>query len=606
MSSSRHRMDPEEFYLAKSSSREGEGPTEKSRSRSKHEEPAFMLRPHPEVCMVECIHRKGPCSAPFEHVALAAVRKLPEFLDVKEAFEDHFQSELKKTIVRLQKRIGELEAKLVKQQNTRTSSKPGPSSKRKQADDSSSQMEVDSAPPAKRVTTSRSNPSVPDTTSRGVVPHIDFHIIDAEARPHQVDLTLVSFANHRASIPVPETNIMWDRRTGRMIPPVYIRNHDRNGTVPTPMTFSGQPSGLQTFPHTSQELFQLIADAQIPGNFIPAVRVLLMRSVAATLDHLHRIAPEQVPAPSGVVFDCLTASVYPDWLRFTVFIDVQRIMKPDDSSQIWTTLPALLIPLIASDPPSGSTDEELAQGTFVHYSHTAHCGILHTNSGHTFIPNLRGHRFLLDFSPAGGDSNEAKSLMSQYKFVCITLMASAGLYEDIVAADNLTIAPSRQVSTPVKTDVGDARAFARHLARSGVTIAEMNDYVIYGMVYCQHIWRLTYFSDFIRRRYAQIFITAQYRLLFYPVSSPSSSTYQFPQHWNLEHIQEYRRRQAIIRRWRDTNDTRLESPDYQFPLIQQNPNSSTESSDATQAVEAMNVDNDNTQPSQPAPESSQT
>ncbi|KAF9258425.1 hypothetical protein L218DRAFT_964495 [Marasmius fiardii PR-910] len=580
-------MEVEEFYLSRNSSREGEGPVEYSRRsrHASHSESEFYLQAHPEACMTECVHSKGTCPNPFEHVGMASVRKHPQFLKVKKDFEEFYQSDLKKTI-----------------SMHPTSSIPAPSSKRKTIHDSSSQMDIDPAPPAKRAATSHSKVPISENLNpkRAVVPHIDFHIIDAETRPRQLDLTLISFSNHRAGFDAPETRGIWDRCNGRIIPPDYIQNLGDSDPIPTPMSFSGQSSGLQAFPSSSQEFFQLVADARVPGNFIPAIRVLLMRSVAATLDHLHRVAPEQVPVPSGVVFDCLRTTVYPDWFKFTVFIDVQRAMKPSDSSQNWTSSPALVVPAVAAAPPPGSSVEELGQGTFVHYSHTAHCGILHTDSGHTFIPNLRGHKFLLEFSPPSGDSTEAKSLSSQFKYVCISLMACPGLYGDVTSNSRISIAPTRQVVVPTRADVANTITFARHLAKCGVTVEEMNDYVVYGMVYCQHICRLTYFRSNIRQRYALIFIIAQYRLLFYPVPTPSGSiTYRVPQHWNLDHIQEYRRRQNIIRRWKDTDDSRLESPGYQFPMVQQNPQSSSDSSEATQGVDAMKVDNDNVQSGQP-------
>ncbi|KAF9256632.1 hypothetical protein L218DRAFT_949840 [Marasmius fiardii PR-910] len=295
-------MEVEEFYLSRNSSREGEGPVEYSRRsrHASHSESEFYLQAHPEACMTECVHSKGTCPNPFEHVGMASVRKHPQFLKVKKDFEEFYQSDLKKTIVLLQNRIKELEAEL-KKEHASTSSIPAPSSKRKTIHDSSSQMDIDPAPPAKRAATSRSKVPISENLNpkRAVVPHIDFHIIDAETRPRQLDLTLISFSNHRAGFDAPETRGIWDRRNGRIIPPDYIQNLGDSDPIPTPMSFSGQSSGLQAFPSSSQEFFQLVADARVPGNFIPAIRVLLMRSVAATLDHLHRVAPEKVPVPSG-------------------------------------------------------------------------------------------------------------------------------------------------------------------------------------------------------------------------------------------------------------------------------------------------------------------
>ncbi|KAK1220456.1 hypothetical protein PQX77_016774 [Marasmius sp. AFHP31] len=65
-----------------------------------------------------------------------------------------------------------------------------------------------------------------------------------------------------------------------------------------------------------------------------------------------------------------------------------------------------------------------------------------------------------------------------------------------------------------------------------------------------------------------------------------------PLHWKLWEIQEYCCKQAVLHRWKDSNNPRLPSSDYLIPHLEQKPNQDDSPSNPTNAMAAMNNDDE--------------
>ncbi|KAF9261500.1 hypothetical protein L218DRAFT_870149 [Marasmius fiardii PR-910] len=64
------------------------------------------------------------------------------------------------------------------------------------------------------------------------------------------------------------------------------------------------------------------------------------------------------------------------------------------------------------------------------------------------------------------------------------------------------------------------------------------------------------------------------RAFFYPLPAPSTDIYTIPGHWDMAQICEYRRRQAVIRRWKDPKVSRVNvDPGYTVTVTHYNPQS---------------------------------
>ncbi|KAF9258950.1 hypothetical protein L218DRAFT_1004352 [Marasmius fiardii PR-910] len=168
----------------------------------------------------------------------------------------------------------------------------------------------------------------------------------------------------------------------------------------------------------------------------------------------------------------------------------------------------------------------------------------------------------------------SKEVLSHYQLACITLMANIGLYWDIIEADKLLINPTRSTAPCPKEVANNARTLARFLASQGVTVNEIDSSLYFRLQYCLNIHHIMP-SESLRRRYAHIFISAQYRLLFFPAPDPSSTSFCIPSHWKPDHILEYQRRHAVVCKWKDTEDSRYDK-EKTLPTILQHPTSSSD------------------------------
>ncbi|KAK1218878.1 hypothetical protein PQX77_018405 [Marasmius sp. AFHP31] len=593
-------MDPEDFYLAKHSSKEGGGPSDnynrdhRHSSSQSHREIYRPSSSRPRVtttfkanhrlCIVECIHSDGAeCDDLFNHLCKASGREREDYLAACDDLKEGFQRELKERIAVLEKRIDELE----KEKESRCASNAAKSTphsafKRKKVEEYSiSPMDVDNAPPpAKRATTGRANHR---TQATSAVPAIGFDVVDTTARPPYIDLILVENTNARAGM-TSEHTLLWESN-GQLRPSESIIAHFSNGTLPDPVQYSGQPSGAQMFPNSSQELQQLHTSAQQPGNFMPVIRLFLMRSVATLLRHLHGVAPDRVPAPSGTIHECLSLAFPPPWTEHTAYIHTRQHIRDTDGEQHWENH-KVTVPQVPNAPPAHFPVEALARGSHVYYSHLSHFGIFHVDAGYTYPPNMQAYQLYLLLAPQ--ESSE-KALRSQYRFLCITLMALARLYRELLVRHNFIVAGVRNLVRITPDDVKDVVTLAAHFTRCGITPDEVDHYLFFGMKYCVDICRLTFFHDTVRRNYSTIFITAQYRLLFFPAAMPPDLTYQFPSDWNPEELKEYRHRMAILRLWKDSKDPRFPHPDYDIPRITLT-STSVPAPAVTEGLSAMNID----------------
>ncbi|KAF9255113.1 hypothetical protein L218DRAFT_951032 [Marasmius fiardii PR-910] len=136
----------------------------------------------------------------------------------------------------------------------------------------------------------------------------------------------------------------------------------------------------------------------------------------------------------------------------------------------------------------------------------------------------------------------------------------------------------------------------------GVTTALMDSLYPWALQYCIDACSCpNLIKAPICHYYAEVFINAQHRLMFYLLPIPSDATYVAPAHWKPDHITEYRRRRAVVRHWKGPHNPKY-SKDKEISANCHNP--FPEDDTTTNGVASMVLDGALTQPSdgdQPIP-----
>ncbi|KAK7054743.1 hypothetical protein VNI00_003206 [Paramarasmius palmivorus] len=576
-----------------------------------------------KVGIILHVHENGRCHDPVGHACLAAGMDDPEFMKAYAKLGDHFKASVEETLNRVRRQRDDAlderdkamderdravderdeqknsyrnlyqhyeklgaELKELKAQQAQQAQKPprrkpnvkapnpassitpsksstdsAPSSaasKRKKPENSEDdKMDVDSdTPPAKR-------------TNTGNVPEIgyDVAIIKGRLEPH-VELTLVEHANFRPGYEFSRTTVKWCHETGSMIISKGIESCLRYHSMPPTSTFIGVPRGAQIFPGSVEEANHLYTQAKVPGNWGAVQQLQDMCSLARIMEFLHSLHPTACPAPNSVAKAILTFDMNVDWTAHTIFADPDQCYNPEIDTLVKFANEGVEIPSCLAYPPQSASDIEWAQGIFTHYAHSYHYGVYLSDSGHIDLTSVRAFRLYIAMTPNVDHAD--KDTLSQFKRCFIALTAYIGLYGVIVSHDHLNISPIRNITSCPKEDLTNLRTLAAHFAKCGVTVAEVESYYRFGMKYCLDFCRLEYLPRSQRKHYAQIFIMAQCRAFFYPLPFPPNNTYTVPSHWKLDQIKEYRRRSAIVRRWRDKRLNSIPSS-YELLKIHYNP-----------------------------------
>ncbi|KAK7034570.1 hypothetical protein VNI00_012198 [Paramarasmius palmivorus] len=526
----------------------------------------WLAKPHLGTIIHEHADH-SPCTNLFQHQCVAFGTRDPGFMKaLEEQVNNHREpvledvnrlrkqrNELQESNTRMQKELEilqnevirvqtELEGLQAKQRTPQNPPKSSAGSKRKQNEAES--MEVDQEPPAKR-------PAPEDTP----VAAIGFTVFenDSQLRGPGIDLTLMEYSGYRPGFPDSYIKpLQWWENSGHFKVPTYIHSYARTaGSFPSPISAVGTPLGAQIPPTTSAELATLSSQSQVPGNWAALQRVQVIRSLAGLLQHLHLMSNGRVPALSGVMHESLSLNSSPGWESHTLYVDFVLYCRSDDREVLQDTSKAVQAPKLPSTPGPEASDIQWAEGAFVYFIHNYHYGLMMSDSGFIDMTSVRAFRLYVAMSP----DNASDSNLSHYRSNFITLVANIHLYAEIVESDHLVIEDHRSITPCRKEDVKSIRALAAHFAKCGLSIAEINSYVYFGMKYCLDLCKLKYLKYNLRRKYASIFISAQYRTLFFPLPLPTNDTYQLPSHWDLDQIKEYRRRQAVVRRWKDSKNS---------------------------------------------------
>ncbi|KAL0062744.1 hypothetical protein AAF712_010366 [Marasmius tenuissimus] len=484
----------------------------------------------PEIGMIHHVHDDGfPCTKPFEHACLASGFESGGFRAAYNDLADHFagkarsrNDDLTDEIHYLRERLrcereehiahmkalgfgvhNSFDPSLVRDPPTLSStSSPIPSStnnsatKRKSAE--LEQPEPEPAPPAKR----------PEIT----VPTIGFDTIDPDGRPSPyVDPLLVEFALHRPGYPLHRIEkLEWDLENGQLRNARHIKKHLRERTF-LPQLY---------LPATLVELrcSRIVTSSQTAGNFAALFRLRVMRSFATLLRYLHTKSPSSVPDVSGVALECLSVPITQPWAEIGNLVDYDGFHHADDSLSTWDA-GETDIPSVLSSPSASDSLTKWAEAIAVHYIPSKHLGVPVTNDCHVWMPGVRG--FFLYYTLAPLVPPTDKDSLPDYRTHFITLIANMGLYRDMSrlrSISRLLLLATLLVATP--ESVKSVAWLLAHLAACGITVDEISSYAYFGMQYCIDACRTPSLPARTRAKYAQIFISAQYRLLFFPTPTP--------------------------------------------------------------------------------------
>ncbi|KAF9260520.1 hypothetical protein L218DRAFT_962538 [Marasmius fiardii PR-910] len=530
-----------------------------------------------------------PCAGFVQHISFDAGFDAPWFCEAHRILADSFRQEPQKTIDALNVRIGQLndhvaqlEGRVTEHQRRATTlqqrvtkleaqlaaAKHAGNVKiagTKRKTDSSDRTVTENSPPAKRASTAAADASI-------IVPHIGFHLVDAEARLNPaIDLTLIEYSNFMPGNALHEAKFDWNLNDRSIIPPSHIGSLLKSNCIPWVRPITGPTAGAQMFPMNNSELQTLVTFAHTNGGWSLLIRIRLSRCFASLLDYLHSRAPESVAALSGVAKDMLSVDIDPVWARHTSFIDPTQFVRDDDTFEAWGQTPTD-IPSVSSAPRDNLTDIEFAYGVMVHYNPSSHLGLMVSDSCSFYMPSIIGLHMYLKLAPVTteSDKNFGDTIFC-YRKLFVTVTATNGLYSTVIAYKNLTINPHLNLHHCTKADVQNIFSLCSRLASMGVTVAIMDSLYPWALQYCIDVCsRPIQFKAPIRRHYAEIFINAQHRLMFYPLPTPPDATYGAPDHWKADHITEYRRRRAVVRYWKDITDPKY-SKDKEIPATRHNP-----------------------------------
>ncbi|KAF9259022.1 hypothetical protein L218DRAFT_947938 [Marasmius fiardii PR-910] len=393
-------------------------------------------------------------------------------------------------------------------------------------------------------------------------------------------------SNFQAGFPLTLATLCWSFEHGTIRPMAATLAAINQGVKASPIPTTSTPVGAQTFPRNSTELVQLTNNAHTSGNWSSALRLCLLRWLAVLLDYLHSKSPSDIAFLVGVTKDCLSVNIYPQWAQFTAFIDPAQYSRANDSPDSWSQH-APEVPAVAADPNMTATDEEFTNAIFIHYSHAKHYGIMSNDDGSFYMPTVSAYRFHLALAPPKVQGE--KDFTSEYCLVAVKTCANYGHYPFLIVTDNLTVNSEHNLAPCQRSDVKDCREFAKHLAQCGVTPAEIETYFIWVIKYCLDIQCLTYLPARLRRQYADIFLSAQHRLMFIPINLPPGNTYVVPQSWKRDDIREYRRRCAVLRKAKENPNSPFHASDFVMPIICPATSSSLVTNLSGMAA-AMNID----------------
>ena len=532
------------------------------------------------------------CDDLFGHLLLACGAQDPRYLEELDKLIDYYRKpvikdleaterhldKVREDLSKAKSHIRKLEEELVQVKLASTSTL----SKRKKTDGPDA---GDGEPrPSKR-------PAASDTAT--IIPTIGFDIIDANARPDPyVDLTLLEHAHYRPGFPLHNAKLRFSTFNGSLEIKSHIRTLSQQKQLPEPISIIGTSFGSQSFPQTAAELAQLGIDAQIAGNYAPLMRAQSIRSLATLLNYLHSFSNGTTPPLSGTAKDALDLLIYPDWARHTLFTEYSKFVKNEDSPGNFSTNKCE-IPPVASHPTSSSSDIDFAQAAIVHFQPTVDAGIILDDSGNVWMNSIRSFRLHTSIVPTDVKATDDKSI-PHFHVVFITLCANTHLYDEILAKHNLTIAPNRNLRPCLVSDIKDTITVSAYLAECGITVQEIALCVWYALRYCRVLSQLAFLRPTLRRKYSLIFIAAQHRMLFYPLPEPPTDVYHIPEHWDPQGILEYRRRQAVVRHWRNSKSARHILPDKDWKLPTINYSRSEPPKAAIDGISTLTLDQDTT------------
>ncbi|KAF9258665.1 hypothetical protein L218DRAFT_964271 [Marasmius fiardii PR-910] len=335
-----------------------------------------------------------------------------------------------------------------------------------------------------------------------IVPHIGFHLVDAEAHLNPaIDFTLIEYSNFMPGNALHEAKFDWNLNDGSIIPPSHIDSLLKSNHIPWARSITGPTAGAQMFPMNNSELQTLVTSAHTNGGWSSLIRICLSCCFASLLDYLHSRAPESVAPLSGVAKDILSVNINPTWAHHTSFIDPSQFVRNDNSFEAWGQTPTN-IPSVPSASRDNSTDIEFAYSVMVHYNPSSHLGLMVSDSCSVYMPSAIGLRMYLKLAPVATESDKNfGDTTFRYRKLFVTVAATNGLYST--------------------ADVQNIFSLCSRLAYMGVTVAMMDSLYPWALQYCSDVCsRPIQFKAPIRRHYAEIFINAQHRLMFYPLPTP--------------------------------------------------------------------------------------
>ncbi|KAF9258951.1 hypothetical protein L218DRAFT_1004353 [Marasmius fiardii PR-910] len=284
------------------------------------------------------------------------------------------------------------------------------------------------------------------------------------------------------------------------------------------------------------------------------------------LQYIQSKAPHFIPQLVGTARDCTQLPIHPDWAHHTIFIDPSQFVHPSDSFDNWETSKTE-IPNLSSIFDVNTSIDEVAQRLFMYHFPLSHSGIVISDGGFLYRPTIRSFLTLHAITPiVPKHAHRSMELAvtpvkSKVQRLAVTVFANFGLYRQVTEAHNITINPTRNLRVCTKDNIKDMVHFIKFMASCGITYDEVDSYLIFRMKYCLDLCRLPSFNEWLRRQYTLIFISAQHRLLFYPI----------PSHWKPDHILKYHQCRAVIRHWKETKYSGY-NPQRPLPTILQDPN----------------------------------
>ncbi|KAF9259311.1 hypothetical protein L218DRAFT_1079961 [Marasmius fiardii PR-910] len=531
----------------------------------------FMAYPH--LALTIHAHENGtPCTNPLNCFCVAMGTRDAEFFKILDTFANHFEGPIREKLrdIRLELKDKKAENNHLRDEvsklksevevlKLRLSATPRPSNqpatvKGKHHEE---QMEVDGGDKVKRS-------SVADT-----IPAIGYNTVDANLRSDykRTDVILVQYYLFHPGNPLHLLTFHWDDESGAIKTRDFVNTHVRKKTFPSPINPYGPVSGAQLCPGTPQEIEALRSQIETPGNFGALIQGRVIRLYLTLCQYIHEKAPHIVPELKGVALEAVKLPIHPSWSNHSIFIDFTAYADSRDSKEFFEANP-VHIPSVSDVLDPNLPIDEFAQRLFIHHSHASHHGAMISDTGYANKTSLSGLCLYLLLTPTD------TTVVGAFRMKFILLLAMIGLYRELLVRSGQVVAATRSISPVTAGDVESIHTLAAHLTRCGISVIEVESLFYFALQYCLDIHRLHYFPPKLRREYARIFIHAQHRSFFYPLPTPPNDVYTVPGHWDMAQIREYRRRQAVIRRWKDLKVSRVNiDPGYTVTVTHYNPQS---------------------------------